>query len=100
MNIKTSLTILTTTQLALIAASIWCVRQADKAMDKAGIGNLELNQQYNSYAGKAISIAVVLWIAAALLAVFCKSIKESYFQIVIAVPPLVLIVSWLLLLIL
>lgn len=100
MKIKNSLTILTSAQLALIAAFIWYVRQADKAMDKAGLGNLELSQQYNSYAGKAISIAVALWMVTILLAVFSKCFKESYSQIVIALPPLVLIVSWLLLMLL
>lgn len=82
-------------QMILVALFLWYVWQSDKAMDKAGIGNLQLSQQYNSNAGIAISIAVTLWVGSILVAILSKSFKEKSSQIAIALPPLLLVLGWL-----
>jgi hypothetical protein len=56
MKYKAMMTIFSLAEMALIAAFLWYAWQADKAMDKAGIGNLELCQRYNSYAGTTIAL--------------------------------------------
>lgn len=81
----------------LIAAFLRCAWQADQAMDKTGIGNLELWQQYNSYAGIAFYLAVTLWVVSIIFAVFGKCFKETPSQIAIGFPPLIMVVGWLLL---
>jgi hypothetical protein len=95
MKYKTYLTIILLAQVATIAAFIWFARQADKAMDKTGIGNLQLNQHYNSYAGIAFYVAVTLWVASIFVAILGKHFKETSSQIVIVLPPLLLVLGWL-----
>jgi len=97
MKFKTTLLILSLVQLMLIAAFLRCAWQADQAMDKTGIGNLELCQQYNSYAGIAFYLAVTLWVVSIIFAVFGKCFKETHSQIAIGFPPLIMVVGWLLL---
>jgi hypothetical protein len=93
MKYKTYLTIISLAQILLIAAFFRCAWLADKAMDKTGIGNLELNQQYNSYAGIAFYIAVVLWVTSIVMAIFGKCFKEKHAQIAIGLPPLFFIAT-------
>jgi uncharacterized membrane protein len=90
MKFKSIMTIALLAEIALVAAFIWCVWKADKSMDKTGTGNLELSQQYNSYAGAAISTFVALWVATILVALFGKHFKDKSSQIAIGLPPLLL----------
>lgn len=95
MKYKAMIIITSLTEIVLIAAFNWCVWQADKAMDKTGIGNLELSQHYNLYAGYSISIFVALWLASIIVALFAKRFKEKLSQVAIGLPPLLLALSWL-----
>jgi hypothetical protein len=97
MKFRTTLSILSLVQLMLIAAFLRCAWQADHAMDKTGIGNLESWQQYNSYAGIAFYLAVTLWVVSIIFTVFGKCFKETPSQIAIGIPPLIMIAGFLLL---
>ena len=66
-------------------------------MDKTGVGNLELWQQYNSYAGIAFYLSAVLWVVSIILAVSAKCFKETHSQIVIVLPPFIMVLGWFLL---
>ena len=95
MKHKAMMTITLLVEIVLIAAFNWCVWQADKAMDKTGIGNLELSQHYNTYAGYSISIFVALWVASIIVALLAKRFKDKFSQVAISLPPLLLALSWL-----
>ena len=48
-------------------------------------------------AGIAFYLAVTLWVASIIFAVFGKCFKETHSQIAIGFPPLIMVVGWLLL---
>jgi len=88
------LTFISLVQVALIAVFLFCVWQAGKAMDKTGIGDLQLNQQYSSYACIAFYLAVALWVASIAVATFGKCFKDRQAQIAIGMPPLLMVFGW------
>jgi uncharacterized membrane protein YtjA (UPF0391 family) len=94
MKSKTAITIISFVQIVLISVFLYCSWQADQAMDKTGSGNLELWQQYNSYAGIAFYLAVVLWVVSIILAVSAKCFKENRSQIAIVLPPVIMVLGW------
>jgi hypothetical protein len=81
-------------EIALIGAFFYCLWQADQAMDKAGIGNLELWRQYSSYAGIAFYLAVSLWVVTIITAVSSKRFTEKSSQIAIGFPPIIMVSGW------
>jgi hypothetical protein len=91
MKTKTAITIISLVQIALIYIFLYYAWQADQAMDKAGVGNLELWQQYNSYVGIAFYFAVILWVASIILTVSAKCFKETPCQIAIVLPPIIML---------
>jgi hypothetical protein len=94
MNYKTAITIISIVQIALIAIFLHCAWQADQAMDKTGVGNLELWRQYNSYAGIAFYLALAMWVVSIILSVSGKCLKETHSQIAISLPPLFMVLGW------
>jgi len=94
MKTKTAITIISLVQIVLISVFLYCAWQADQAMDKAGVGDLELWRQYNSYVGIAFYLAAVLWVVSIILAVSAKCYKETHTQIAIVLPPFIIVLGW------
>jgi hypothetical protein len=81
-------------QIALIGVFFYCSWQADQAMDKAGIGNLELWRQYCSYAGIAFYLAISLWVITIITVVTGKRFTEKSSQVAIGFPPVIMVSGW------
>ena len=84
-------------QLISIVLFLWLAWQADQAMSKDGIGNLELSNKYNHQAGIAFHVAATFWLVSIAVAILCKRFNSSQAQMAICVPPLVGFTGWLLL---
>ena len=81
-------------QLLLIICFIWFGWQADQAMDKTGIGDVDEWNRWNGFAGIAFIGAGILWIATFLLATFARVIGLIQAQVAIGFPPLALVLGW------
>ena len=97
MKYKTIMNTISLVQIALTIIFLYCAWQADQAMDKAGVGNLELWRQYNSYVGIAFYLTLAMWVGSIVLAVSSKCFKEPHSQIAIGIPPLIMVLGWFLL---
>ncbi|GFO64609.1 hypothetical protein GMPD_25280 [Geomonas paludis] len=62
--------LLAAAQLACAATSLTAAWQADAAMDKSGLGDLERFAFWNSIVGLSLMLFFLLWVAALLLALF------------------------------
>jgi len=94
MKYKSIMTTISLAQIALIIVFLYCAWHADQAMDKAGVGNLELWRQYNSFAGIAFYLALSMWVVSIVLAVSGKCFKEPHSQIAIGLPPFLMVLGW------
>lgn len=81
-------------QLMLIVCLIWFGWQADQAMDKSGIGDLNEWNRLNGLAGMAFYCVGLVWMATTLLVVGRRAIGSIQAQLAIGFPPLALFVSW------
>lgn len=80
---------------------------SDRAMDKAGIGDLEKFTYWNRYAGLSIMSFVLVWVTAVILALVFRRRKhflsaKTYWQALlpdVLLPPFVLVLGWIIILI-
>jgi hypothetical protein len=86
--------ILSSIQLLGIGYGLYLIRSADTAMNKSGIGNFELWNEYNSEAGVVISISVVLWVVALILVLATKQHRNLLGQAAIFIPPSAFFIGW------
>ena len=84
-------------QIIFICISLWFTMQADKALPKDGIGDIEQWQKYNSIANNAIIIALILWVIKIVCIFWGKQHKLAYSKKLIVLPFLVFFIGWLLL---
>lgn len=97
-------------KLALCAAEIACAAfslaaawQAESAMDKSGLGDLDRFAFWNSIAGLSVMLFFLAWVAAVLLAVLTRQRGEfataaQYWKQLIPdvlLPPVLLAAGWL-----
>ena len=81
-------------QLVLVSCFLWFGWQADQAMDKAGIGDLDEWNRLNGWAGMAFFGTGIIWLATILLAAGVRAVGSVPAQLAIGVPPLGLVVGW------
>ena len=87
-------------QLSLVAQAVTIIcfvffcYQADQAMSKDGIGNLELWQQYSVVASLSLYSGILLWVATVLFAAFHRAFNSKHAQLSVGAPPLLLIAGW------
>lgn len=94
---KTTIQSLSLLQILLIAYGLYLLAMADNAMNKAGIGNIELWNEYNTEAGVVVIFAAFLWLVSLSAAIYTKKYILSAIQAAIAVPPMLFFVGWVLL---
>lgn len=95
--------VLSAAELLFAAVSLVAARQADRAMDKSGIGDLERFAFWNSVVGLSVMLFFLFWVAAVLLAVFAwqrgefASASRYWKNLVpdVFLPPVVLAAGWL-----
>lgn len=81
-------------QILLILAFLVFGWQADQAMDKSGLGNVETWRRFNSLAGIAFYGAALLWLATITLALFGRVFSTFKAQVAVGLPPLALVIGW------
>lgn len=95
--------VLSGAQLLFAAASLFAVRQADQAMNKSGIGDLDRFAFWNSIVGLSVMLFFLFWVAAVLLAVFAGrrgdfTSTARYWKSLlpdVLLPPVALAAGWL-----
>jgi hypothetical protein len=94
MIMKALIYILSSLESLGIVFGLYLIRSADIAMNKSGIGNVELWSEYNSEAGIAISISVVVWVVALILVLVTRQHRNLWGQVAIFIPPLAFFIGW------
>ncbi|MBJ6750584.1 hypothetical protein [Geomonas anaerohicana] len=69
--------LLSAAELACAAMSLAAAWQADAAMDKSGLGDLERFALWNSIVGLSLMLFFLLWVSAVLVALFTRQ-REQY----------------------
>lgn len=95
--------VLSAAELLFAAVSLVAAWQADRAMDKSAIGDLERFAFWNSIVGLSVMLFFLFWVAAVLLAVFARQRGEfasasRYWKDLVPdvlLPPVVLAAGWL-----
>ncbi len=93
-NMKLLLVISLILQVALVALFLLYVHQADLAMGKDGIGDVERFNTFNKYAGFSFYSAVAFWVFAFVSSLMTKQFKSKEAQLAIAASPIAVIVGW------
>ncbi|WP_224983159.1 hypothetical protein [Geomonas agri] len=91
------------TELACAAVSLAAAWQAEAAMDKSGLGDLDQFAFWNSIVGLSLMLFFLLWVAAVLLALFTRqreqyaSARRYWKELIpdVLAPPLLLGAGWL-----
>ena len=81
-------------QVLLIGFFLVFIWQADQAMDKSGIGNIQEWSHLNHLAGISINCLAAIWILTIGLISFSGRIRSKQAQLTIALPPLALLIGW------
>lgn len=81
-------------QVLLIGSFLVFNWQAEQAMDKSGIGNVEEWSHLNHLAGISINCLAICWISTFILILSGRCIQSKQAKLTIALPPLILIVCW------
>lgn len=95
--------VLSVAEYACIAGFLYTSYRADRAMTKAGIGNLDLFAFWSRCSWLVITVFLLLWMIATVMAVgkrpeSCSSSSRGYWKSVlpdVILPPMILIASWL-----
>lgn len=85
-------------QSILIGYYLLFVCKADEAMDKTGIGDLQAFNEYNQYAGIAFYTAVGIWLSVVTIALIKRKNDSKQTVLFVALPPILLVTGWFLLL--
>jgi len=93
---KRLLIILLVLQIASVALFLHYVHQADLAMGKDGIGDVEKFTVLNKYAGFSFYASMALWVFAFAASLIKKQFKSKEAQLAIVVAPVAIIVGWVL----
>jgi ABC-type branched-subunit amino acid transport system permease subunit len=93
---KRTLIVLLILQLLAIVCFLYFCHQADLAMGKDGIGDIEKCNTFNSNAGISFYSVVVLWLSVVFISLIKRQFKSKEAQLAIGVPPVVILVGWLL----
>lgn len=83
-------------QLLLVAGFLGLAWQADQAMDKSGIGDVEAWDRFNTFAGIAFYGAAFVWLATIILSLCGRVFGTTKAQLAVGLPPLALLLGWLL----
>ncbi len=83
-------------QLLLVAGFLGLGWQADQAMDKSVVGDLEAWNRFNASAGLAFYGVLFVWLATIMLSLFGGVLRTKKAQLAIWLPPLALVIGWLL----
>ena len=91
---KVFINILLVLQLLSTSYGLYLLSMADLALNKSGIGNVDLWQEYNSEAGVLISFTAILWIITLLIVFISKRHKSIQSKIAFCMSPVVFFISW------
>ena len=84
-------------QIGLIFGFLYFTHQADLAMGKDGIGDVATWNTLNKYAGISFYSLVGIWLVTLLASLVKQEIKSIEGQLTVGLPPIILIVGWVLL---
>jgi hypothetical protein len=82
-------------QLLLVIGFLGLTWQADQLMAKSGIDDQETWSRFNAFAGIAFYGVVFVWLATIILSLVGRVFGTQQAQLAIGLPPLVLILGWL-----
>jgi|WetSurMetagenome_2_1015567.scaffolds.fasta_scaffold50468_5 hypothetical protein len=82
-------------QFVCIAAFLYAAQTADTAMDKTGIGNVQVWGYWNSIAGHMFWCGTAIWTSCILIGIVSKQFKTFAAQLAIGAPPFIFLVSYL-----
>ena len=91
---KAIIYLLAACQIFIIANGLYLIRMADSAMDKTGVGDLNLWNEYNSEAGVFISISVILWAITLVVVITSKHYMFLPGQVAALIPPSLFFIGW------
>ena len=81
-------------QIFIIGYGIYLLRMAENAMDKTGIGDVNLWSEYNSEAGVLLSISTVIWVFALVTVFISKQYILSSGKVAVLMPPSLFFIGW------
>lgn len=84
-------------QLVLYSCFLFFCWQADQSMNKSGIGDLKEFKKFSKYGVIALYSGILTWLLIVSLVTIKKLFGKNYAQTAIALPPLFLTISWVLL---
>lgn len=91
---KRWLVLLLILQIASVVLFLHYAHQADLAMGKDGIGDVENFTILNKYAGLSFYSAMVLWVSSVVVSLVKKQFKSKEAQFAIGVAPVAIIAGW------
>ncbi len=93
-SMKIILSALSAFQILTVGYGLYLIRAADRAMDKSGVGDLDLWSEYNSEAGVSITLATITWGLCIILAFLTKQNSSAVGKFSVSVGPFMFIVGW------
>ena len=82
------------TQMLLLASFTVLLWQAEQAMDKTGIGNVEQWEHLNQLAGISLYGLALFWLTTFVCTAWRGDLRTRQAQLTLGLPPLALIISW------
>jgi len=82
-------------QLVLISSCLYFWHKADEALDKAGIGDVEVSNQFTHYGFITLFSWFILWVFTIILISMKGSFSDSHSQLCVGLTPIFLISGWL-----
>ncbi len=93
-NTKVTIYILSAFQICNIGYGLYLIRMADLAMDKSGIGDVNLWSEYNSEAGVVFSVSVILWAFTLTAVILSKQYMSLSGKGAVLMPPALFFIGW------